>query len=241
MPWQKGSKPWMNDLKSAHSIPHRLGIFGGTFDPIHRGHLQVAEDVLQQYGLDQIWIVPCAQPPHKAAGALASAQERLEMVRIALKNLKALRVSDVEIQRNGPSYTIDTLTALSAELGHDTQLFFLVGVDAFLEMHTWKSYRLLFSRAAFIVMTRPDSAKQSLSLRELALNYAHQHISDGYTLSKDGRALQHPDKHPIFLAPVTPVAIASTRIREMVHNGQPIDQWVGPGVSDYIVRKGLYR
>jgi nicotinate-nucleotide adenylyltransferase len=231
----------MNDLKSVHNLPHRLGIFGGTFDPIHRGHLQVAEDVLQRYDLDQIWIIPCAQPPHKSAGALASAQDRLEMVRIALKDLRALRVSDVEIQRSGTSYTIDTLTAFSKEFGHGTQLFFLVGVDAFLEIHTWKSYRQLFTRAAFIVMTRPDSVKQSSSLPKLALNYAHQHISDGYILSKDGTALQHPEKHPILLAPVTPVAIASTRIRDMVRNGQPIDQWVGSGVSEYIVRKGIYR
>jgi len=201
----------------------------------------VAEDVLQQYELDRIWIIPCALPPHKIDGVLAAAEDRLAMARIATADRRTLRVSDIEIQRKGTSYTIDTLREFSKAFGDDTELYFLVGVDAFLEMHTWKSYRQLFNLATFVVMTRPDSTQPSLSLRDLILTYTLRHISDGYAFSKDGSALEHPEKKSIYPALVTPVAIASSRIRDMIHNGQTIHQWVGAGVADYIVNKGLYR
>jgi nicotinate-nucleotide adenylyltransferase len=231
----------MNDLKPTHNTPPRIGLFGGTFDPIHRGHLQVAEDVLQQFGLDRIWIIPCALPPHKTDGVLAAAEDRLAMARIAIANRRNLRVSDIEIQRKGTSYTIDTLREISRAFADGTQLYFLVGVDAFLEMHTWKSYRQLFNFATFVVMTRPDAAQPSLSLRDLLLTYTLRHISDGYAFSKNGNALEHPEKNSIYPASVTPVAIASSRIRDMIRDGQTIHQWVGAGVADYIVNKGLYR
>lgn len=231
----------MNNLKPTHNTPSRIGLFGGTFDPIHRGHLQVAEDVQQQFGLNQIWIIPCALPPHKIDGALASAEDRLEMTRIAIANRRTIGVSDIEIQRRGTSYTIDTLREFSATFGDGTELYFLVGVDAFLEMHTWKSYRQLFNLAAFIVMTRPDSTESSLSLRNLILTYTLQHISDRYALSKDGSAMEHPEKKSIHPASVTPVAIASSKIRDMIRSGHTIHEWVSAGVADYIVNKGLYR
>ncbi len=222
-------------------MPPRIGLFGGTFDPIHRGHLQVAEDVLRLYGLDRIWIIPCALPPHKTDGVLAAAEDRLAMARIAIADRRTLRVSDIEIQREGTSYTIDTLREFSRASGDGTELFFLVGIDAFLEMHTWKSYRQLFDLATFIVMTRPDATQPSLSLRDVILTYTLRHISDGYAFSRDGNTLEHPEKKSIYPASVTPVAIASSRIRDMIRNGQSIRQWVGAGVDDYIVNKGLYR
>jgi len=231
----------MNDLKPTHNTPPRIGLFGGTFDPIHQGHLQVAEDVLRQYGLERIWIIPCALPPHKTNGVLAAAEDRLTMARIAVADRRTLRVSDIEIQRKGTSYTIDTLRAFSTEFRNGTQLYFLLGVDAFLEMHTWKSYRQLLDFAAFVVMTRPDSTQPSLSLRDVILTYTLRHISDGYAFSEDGSALEHPEKKSIYPASVTPVAIASSRIRDMIRNGQTIRQWIGAGVADYIENKGLYR
>ena len=231
----------MNNLKPTHNTPPRIGLFGGTFDPIHRGHLEAAEDVLQQYGLDRIWIIPCALPPHKTDGALAAAEDRLAMARIAIADRRNLRVSDIEIQREGTSYTVDTLREFSTAFGDGTKLYFLVGIDAFLEMHTWKSYRQLFDFATFVVMTRPGSTLPSLSLRDLILTYTLRHISDGYAFSIDGNALEHPEKKSIYPASVTPVTIASSRIRDMIRNGQSIRQWVDAGVADYIVNKGLYR
>lgn len=228
----------MNDLNPHHNPPPRIGLFGGTFNPIHRGHLQVATDVLKQFHLDRICFMPCALPPHKTEGNLAPATDRLEMVRIAIEKQPTFQASDLEIRRSGPSYTIDTLRELTASIETDANYFFLVGVDAFLEIHTWKAYRQLFNLAAFIVMTRPDSGERPLNLT--AQTYAHRHICDGYTLDIDGRSMKHPDLNPIYLATVSPAAIASTQIRDMIRSGHSIHQWVDSGVSEYIENKGLY-
>ena len=163
------------------------------------------------------------------------------MARIAISKRDALKVSDIEIQRAGPSYTVDTLRELHTLHGDRTDLFFLVGADAFFEIHTWKSYPQMFDLAAFIVMTRPDLKKHPASLQSLVLDYTHLQISDRYALSEEGSVLEHPEKKSINLASVTPLAIASTQIRDMIRIGQPIHQCVGSGVSDYIVNKGLYR
>jgi nicotinate-nucleotide adenylyltransferase len=201
----------------------------------------VAEDVLQQFDLDRICFIPCALPPHKTLGILAPARDRIEMVRMAIHDRHALTVSDMEIERSGPSYTIDTLGELKAKYGAGAELFFMVGLDAFLEIHTWKSYRRLFDLAAFILMTRPEPDQPVPSLHPSALEYARRHISPHYALADDGCALEHPEKKIIYLAPVTPVAIASSQIRAKIQHGQPIQQWVEPAVSDYIDQKGLYR
>ena len=233
----------MKHLNPVHSLPSRIGLFGGTFNPIHVGHLEVAENVRQQFGLEQILFIPCALPPHKTGGGLASATDRLEMVQIALTHRDDMRVSDIEIQRGGPSYTIDTLLGLTSKSGDGTAYYFLIGVDAFFEIHTWKSYRQLLDLTALIVMTRPDLKKTTpdLPFEPAALAYSQRHICAGYTMPERTGVLEHPDKRSIHLASVPPVAIASTRIRDMIRNGQPIDKWVGPGVSEYIENKGLYR
>jgi nicotinate-nucleotide adenylyltransferase len=224
-----------------HDPPRRLGLFGGTFNPIHRGHVQVARDVLHRFKLTAIQFIPSALPPHKTEGFLASPADRYAMACRALEDEPALIVSDIEIQRSGPSYTIDTLRRFMAEPPHDLQLFFMVGLDAFLEIHTWKAYRQLFDLAAFIVMTRPQAAKPDQKLDALALKFARERISDGYTLTKEEDTLIHSEKQAIHLAPVTPVEISSSRIREMIRKGQSIHQWVAPNVATYIESKGLYR
>ncbi len=231
----------MNQAKPAHSAPARIGILGGTFNPVHIGHLKVAQEVRQQFGLDHILFIPCAFPPHKAEGGLASAMERLEMVRIAVRNRPGMMVSDIEIQRGGTSFTVDTLRGLKTECTASAAFYFLMGVDAFLEIHTWKSFLELLDLTALIVMTRPTRNKRNASLRSKVMAYAQQHISDQYAVSKDADILRHPSKKPIYLARVTPVAIASTLIRDMIRLGQPADDWVGPEVADYIETKGLYR
>lgn len=231
----------MNLLKPGNSLPPRIGLFGGTFNPIHNGHLQAAEVVRQQFDLDQIIFIPCALPPHKTDGNLATAGDRLEMVRIAIRDRTALEVSDIEIQRGGTSYTIDTLLRLNSVYGDDATFFFLMGEDAFLEIHTWKSYHQVLGLTALIVMARPGSGQQDQTFPSLAANYAHRHLCDRYTLSKETDTLEHPEKRPIYLAPIQPVPIASTQIRDMIRIGQPTHEWVGHRVSDYIENKGLYQ
>lgn len=231
----------MNNLTQNRYPIRRIGLFGGTFNPIHRGHIKVAEDVLQQLKLDHIYVIPCALPPHKTQGPLASAKDRAEMARLALQGQSDITVSHIEIDRRGPSYTIDTLREFRAMHGETAALNFMVGVDAFLEIHTWKSYQQLFDLSTFILMTRPEPGNTPFSLDPLAIDYVRHHISDGYALASDGRALVHPEKKAIYLAPVTPIAIASTQIRDMVRHGESIRQWVSPAVAEYIDNKGLYR
>lgn len=231
----------MTNLTQNRNPIRRIGVFGGTFNPIHRGHVTVAEDVLQQLDLDHIYVTPCALPPHKIQGPLASAEDRAEMARLALLGHSDITVSHIEIDRRVPSYTIDTLREFRATQGETTALNFIVGVDAFLEIHTWKSYQRLFDLSAFILMTRPEPGKIPFSLVPLAIDYVRHHISDGYALASNGRTLVHPEKKAIYLAPVTPITIASTQIRDRVRHGEPIGQWVSPAVAEYIDNKGLYR
>ncbi len=225
-----------------HDRPLRIGLFGGTFNPIHRGHIQVAKDVLHGYQLTSIHFIPSALPPHKTEGILATAADRYEMARSALADEPAFRLSDIEIQRSGPSFTVDTLRHFKISQPNGTQLFFIVGLDAFLEIHTWKSFRQLFDLAAFIVMARPQGPKPHLGMKEQTEQYARERISDAYSLSVSahGDILVHPQKQAIYLAPVTPVDISSSRIREMTRQGQSIRRWVAPSVAAYIERKGLY-
>jgi nicotinate-nucleotide adenylyltransferase len=224
-----------------HEPPGRVGLFGGTFNPIHHGHVRVARDVLHRYRLNAVLFIPSAVPPHKTEGIVAAVADRYTMACSALADEPYLKVSDIEIRRSGPSYTIDTLRRFMAAQSHEQHLFFMVGLDAFLEIHTWKSYRQLFDLTAFIVMTRPRATTPHQQMKTLTLKYTREHISDAYDLSGDDDRLVHPQKQDIHLASVTPMDISSSRIREMIHQGQSIRQWVAPGVEAYIESKGLYR
>ena len=231
----------MNRFSKIESRSPRVGLFGGTFNPIHRGHIQVAKDVLQQYHLAQIYFMPSALPPHKFRGELAAAADRFEMARMALAGESAFTVSDVEIRRPGPSYTVDTLHHFKSMKSGELQLFFIVGLDAFLEIHTWKSYCEMFELATFIVMARPLNRSLGIRWPESVVAYARQWLSKDYTLSAPGDALIHPQKEPIYLAQVTPIPISSSHIREMIGQGRSIREWVAPSVADYIENRGLYR
>ena len=224
-----------------HDPQSRIGLFGGTFNPIHLGHVQVARDVLHRYQLTAVQFIPSALPPHKTEGILAPAADRFAMACSALADEPALKVSDIEIRRSGPSYTIDTLHRFVAEQPNEPLIYFLVGMDAFLEIHTWKSCRQLFDLAAFIVMTRPRAAEPGQDMKTLALQFARKRISDAYELSTEGDSLVHPNKQVIHLATVTPMDISSSRIREMIQKGESIHRWVSPTVEAYIESKGLYR
>ena len=134
-----------------------IGLFGGTFDPIHRCHLQVAEYVQRSCNLNRIVFVPTGDPPHKATTSLAPAFHRYKMVQLALKAQKNFLVSDIEVQFPGISYTVETMTKLQDEYPADTQWAFIIGLDAFLEFHTWKDAPRLLTLCDFIVCSRPGA------------------------------------------------------------------------------------
>ena len=131
-----------------------IGIFGGTFDPIHHGHLRLAQEALEQCGLQQVRFIPSGMPPHRTA-PYATAEHRLNMVRIALQGNASFVLDEREIRREGPCYTVDTLRSLRAETGAQQPLCLLMGGDAFLALHTWRDWETLFELAHLVVVQRP--------------------------------------------------------------------------------------
>jgi len=222
--------------------PGRVALFGGTFNPIHQGHCQAAQDVLQRFDLDRIYFIPCARPPHKTQGLLAPAAQRLEMVRLALDGHPAFEACDVEIRRGGSSYTIHTARHFKALQPDGGRLFFMLGVDAFLEIETWKDFAQLFDLMTFIVMSRPgQGAQASKGLARAVADHTRAHISTDYRPAGGRDALVHPSRPPIHWISVTAVDIASSQIRRMVREGATARPWLAPAVADYIEGKGLYR
>jgi nicotinate-nucleotide adenylyltransferase len=219
----------------------RLGLFGGTFDPIHVGHLRAALEVKHGFDLDQIVIIPAALPPHKKRGRVTDASDRLKMVELGVSGCSGLRVSDVELQRAGPSYSIDTINHFKASSDQDTEIFFISGLDAFLEIDTWKSYRDLLRQMAFIVIARPILDGSDISLRWKRLeDFIKAKISADYEFSDTPACFINANTKPIYIFDVASLDISSTRIRELVKTGQPITYLVPETVENYVKNRGLY-
>ncbi len=218
----------------------RIGIFGGTFNPIHFGHLRTAVEVREAFRLDEIILVPSATPPHKSGAA--SAGDRMAMVRTAIDGCPVLSVSDAELKRSGPSYTIETIHRFQSTLREGDCLFFIVGVDAFLEIDAWERYEELLAGVPFIVMSRPgDHGRSSRAIWERLKGYLTGEISGRYRFSSEQSAFLHPDHPPIHTTDVTLLDISATRIRERVRKGMTIRFLLPPAVEAYIYAKGLFR
>ena len=213
----------------------RLGLFGGTFNPIHLGHLRAAVEVREAFNLDRLLLIPSAHPPHKVADHVANAEDRLEMVRLAIQDEPPLETSDVELARPGLSYTIETLRYFQKQYGSETDIHFIVGQDAFSEITTWKSYQALFVTAHFIVMTRPSSKLHSLE------DFIHTRISAEYQYDPTFNLFSHPRWCTIFCLNITHLDISATKIREWVRLGRSIRFLVPDVVQGFIDKKRLYR
>jgi nicotinate-nucleotide adenylyltransferase len=194
----------------------RFGVMGGTFDPIHYGHLVTAEEALQQFGLDEVVFVPTGRPWMKQHEVVSPAEDRYLMTVIATASNPRFRVSRMEVDREGATYTIDTLRGLKAELGPSAELFFITGADAIVEILQWKEPAELFEIAHFIAATRP-----------------------GYDIAALGdRATQNPG---ITVMNIPALAISSTDVRDRVAHGRPIRYLVPEGVKSYVEKAELYR
>ena len=219
----------------------RIGLFGGTFNPIHRGHLWAAEVVQRKFGLNRIIFIPSAVPPHKAPESIAPAMDRLEMIYLATAQ-STYSVSDVELNRKGPSYTIDTVHYFQSTGTDDTVFFLIVGLDAFLEMNTWESYRALFSSIPMLVLPRPvTSMGAAAKMRLLVDDFLKTTISDDYGFSEKEAAFFHSSMPSIYLCCQKMLDISATDIRARVARGKAIDAFVPAPVRDFIAKKGLYR
>ena len=218
-----------------------IGLFGGTFNPIHLGHIRVIREVKSGFDLDEILIIPSALPPHKISENVVDAKDRIEMIRLAFLNDPDFVISDVELIRTGPSYTIDTVRYFRAMMPESTQLYLIMGLDAFLEINTWKSFKDLFLLIPFIVMYRPVGGNDGKTSGWESLgHYLRSNISEGYTFSSSQSTYIHDKKQPVFVFDVSPVDISSTTIREHIKKGVSIKHLVPEIVEDFIKTKGLY-
>jgi nicotinate-nucleotide adenylyltransferase len=219
----------------------RIGLFGGTFNPIHLGHLRAALEIKEAFSLDKNYIIPSSMPPHKNTAGLVEAADRLAMIQLVVSNHPDFAVSDIELKRPGPSYTVDTVNYFKSTLPKDTRLYLIVGLDAFLEIDTWKSYMDLFQIIPLIVMARPDTKWKNADRRWQILDeFLKSHISDGYVFSTSRSSYVHNKKQPIFVYNVTLLDISSSIIRKLIKQGHSIKFLVPEKVENYIKTKGLY-
>ncbi|MFB9381823.1 nicotinate-nucleotide adenylyltransferase [Pseudonocardia petroleophila] len=193
-------------------MQRKIGVMGGTFDPIHHGHLVAASEVADRFGLDEVVFVPTGQPWQKGARPVSAAEERYLMTVVATASNPRFTVSRVDIDRGGPTYTKDTLTDLRAAMP-DASLYFITGADALGAILSWRDVEDLFALAHFVGVTRP-----------------------GYELEDD-----HLPDGAVTLVEVPAMAISSTDCRRRVAEGHPVWYLVPDGVVQYIAKRGLYR
>lgn len=196
-------------------MPRKIGVYGGTFDPPHVGHLIVAGDACEALGLDRLLFVPSAVPPHKRHSVEATAEVRMEMVEAAVGGDERFEVSDMELRREGPSYTVDTLRELR-ERYPGAELYLLVGADVVPDLPTWRAPEEILRLARLAVLAR-----------------AGEHGGEG--ASEAERPI------PFVRVPVTRVDVSATEVRRRVREGRPIRYLVTDPVRAIVEREGLYR
>lgn len=210
----------------------RIGLLGGTFNPIHFGHLHIAEEVLVSCNLDQVWFVPTSKPPHKQLADEISFVHRLAMVEAALADYSLFYSCDVEGRRGGTSYSVETLQQLHVEYPQH-EYFFIMGIDSFQEIGSWKDYSRLFDFAHIVVTARPGF---SGSLQEL-LPVA---IEDRFCYDSDSKNLQCDTGFSLITVAHTCRDISSTEIRQQVSMNQDVGEQVPLAVVEYIKTHRLY-
>ena len=211
--------PFMTDQSAAVKSNMKIGIFGGAFNPVHNGHMNLAEIYYRGLELDKLIFIPTAHPPHKSGEALASQQDRLNMLSLALEGTP-YEISQIEFQRNGKSYTYDTLTELK-KLYTDDTLYLIIGADQFLSFDRWYRYEDILNMAVLCTCAREDEEeKQRIKAFASRLNLSE----DSYYLSAE----------PVL-------KVSSSQIRTGIMNSEDISSLLPKKVLDYILEKGIYR
>lgn len=213
----------------------RLGIFGGTFNPVHLGHLRAAEEIRERFDLQRIIFITAAMPPHKKVEGEVAGEHRMEMVRLAIARNPHFSLSDIELKTPGKSYSIGTIQHFRRKYGTESQIFFILGMDAFLEIRTWKSFQELFSLCHFIVMTRPGFEKPS------SVPVLPPKIGGAFIYDEGENRFVHRDGYCVYLQEITLLDISSTKIREEVKKGRSIRYLLPREVERYIERHRFYR
>lgn len=206
----------------------RIGILGGTFDPVHHGHLDVAHAATQALGLDALWLMPCRVPSHRAAPH-ASAAHRFAMTALAASSSPNLRLSDLEMTSDAPSYTVDTLDRLAARGMDMSRLFLITGADAFADIGTWRDFPAVLDRCHFAVVSRPNH--RATALVEQLPDLSARMVTMPAAL---------PARPAILLINAPTAAVSSTDVRRRTAAGESIAGLVPALVHEYISKHGLY-
>jgi nicotinate-nucleotide adenylyltransferase len=197
----------------------RVGVIGGTFDPIHKGHISIAEEVRARLDLAEVIFVPAGTPWLKAVEPVATAEQRLEMVHLAITGTSYFHLSAVDIDRGGPTHTVDTVTDLLAQYGNGTELFFILGWDSLVELPRWHEPSLLIRLCRLVAVPRPSYPRPDLN-----------------SLEADIPAISRR----VVLLDTPRIDISATAIRQRVARGQPIEHLVPAVVAKYIGQHELY-
>jgi nicotinate-nucleotide adenylyltransferase len=212
----------------------KIGLFGGTFDPIHWGHLRSAEEVSETYALDRVYFIPASIPPHKRGQTTTPAPDRLHMVRLAVAHNPRFSASTIEMSRLGVSYSIDTIRQFAAKKRKGDSLYFIIGLDAFREIGTWKDFADIFPLCHFVVTSRPGS-KDHDPLKGTGVAVKKLFCYDFHR-----KNYRHRSGMRIFFIELTDIAISASEIRALVKQGKSIRYLVPTVVEQYIKRRGLY-
>jgi nicotinate-nucleotide adenylyltransferase len=223
----------------------RKGLLGGTFNPIHVGHLISANEVISLFQLEEIILIPCASPPHKGHQELIAASHRMAMASLATASNPKLSLSSLEIERGGKSYSIDTINTLKNDSGQELELYFIVGVDVFSDIANWKEADQLLTNSHFVVTNRPgydhikllDKLTREVSPRYPGLRF---HLDSGEYAEGVKRISIEGSEYSIFVVRIPSLDISSTDIRRRVAQGGPIEYLVTAEVNEYIINNKLY-
>lgn len=212
----------------------RIGVYGGTFDPIHRGHLEVARAAVDHFDLDEMLIVPAHRPPHKTTSRIADAYHRYAMAALATLDDARLKVSTVELEAPDRPYTFETMRRLREVFGPRACLFFVIGADSFEEINLWREPERILDSSNLVVITRPG---HTLATSHLPARFAASLVD--WRGGHKGAAKEVAGR--VYLTDLVNANVSSTEIRRRVRDGEPIDDDVPPRVADYIRKYGLYR
>jgi nicotinate-nucleotide adenylyltransferase len=213
----------------------KWGLLGGTFDPIHIGHLRCAEEILENFNLNRIILTPASKPPHKIEADITTFYHREQMVRLAIEGNPSFSFSDVENQQKDKSYSVHTIEYFLEKYLKQLELYFIVGQDAFHAIQTWREWEKLLLLCNFVVMTRPGYENKGLK-GILPSRFASQFLYDA-----DQKGFRGPTGHTLFFREVTFLDISSSNIRQRIKEGKSITYLVPDAVRHYISKNNLYK
>lgn len=224
----------MGKDKSGNKHQGGIGLFGGTFDPVHLGHLAVARTVCATFRLDSLLFIPALTPPHKSERPISSFQHRVAMLELALRDENDFSLSTIEGDRQDVSYTIDTLILLRRRLGKEIPFFFILGMDAFEDVPTWKECNKLLDHASLVIIPRPILAKETIDAIVKKLFPLYHYDPQAKAWLSKGR------NDGIYLLSMDPIPVSSTQVRDFIRKGRPLEMLLPEGVAHYIQDHGLY-